>query len=125
MSNEQPPATFQEPKQVNTVALLTQRNHIKWLIDHRFHNDAFQEMCSLVCEFELTVKDVDMLKVKELLMGNYSDPQNKGIPPFEDMEFFAVINDYMNATYLKGFRAPMGEEFFKDLEEDGSSTTES
>jgi hypothetical protein len=105
---------FQEPKQFNTVALLNQRNHIKILLDNKLHNPALQEMCSLVCEFDLTPKDTQMIEVKKNLMKNYQSPF---IQSFEDMMYFNIINDYMNHTYFRGFKAPMGEDFFKELDE--------
>jgi hypothetical protein len=121
------PESFQEPKQFNTIALLEQRNHIKVLIDNKLHAAALQEMCSLVCEFELTLKDTDMEKLKKELMDNYTNP-SKGIASFEDMKYFDKINAYMNKTYFKGFKAPMGEEMFKELDgenDNASKETES
>jgi hypothetical protein len=106
---------FQEPKQFNTIALLNQRNHIKILLDNKLHNPALQEMCSLVCEFDLTAKDKEMIKVKDDLMKNYQTPF---IESFQDMLYFDIINTYMNHTYFRGFKAPMDEGFFKELEEE-------
>jgi hypothetical protein len=116
MSEKNQPETFQEPKLVNTVALINQRNHIKTLIDNRYHKQALEEMGTLVCEFELTPKDKEMEKIQEELIGNYCNPNTKGIPPFQDIIYFLAINDYMNKTYLRGFKVPIDEGTFKDLE---------
>jgi hypothetical protein len=124
MSNNNHSEDFQEPKQINIISLLRQRDHIKILIDNRLHAQAFQEMCSLVCEFDLTSKDKDMLEIKKALLNNYTQPTKSTITSFEDMEYFDLINTYMNATYFKGFKAPMSEDIFKELEGGKSDDTE-
>ena len=109
---------FQDPKPFNTVSLINQRNHIKLLIDSGQASQAFTEMCTLVCEFDLNKNDTAMAEVKAALFKNKKYPYLKSA---EDIEFYDKINKYMNNTYCRGFKAPMGEDFFDDMEK-GSDT---
>jgi hypothetical protein len=111
MSNH-PNDNFQDPKPFNTVSLINQRNHIKLLIDTAQSSQAFIEMCTLVCEFDLNKKDTDMIQVKAELIKNKKNPYLKSA---QDIDYYDLINTYMNDTYCRGFKAPMGEDFFDDL----------
>lgn len=117
---------FQDPKPFNTVSLINQRNHIKLLIDQGLAAQAFTEMTTLVCEFDLNQKDADMIQVKVDLMKNKKYPYLKS---FQDIDYYDRINRYMNTTYCRGFKAPMGEDFFPTLEgeenADGTTSPES
>jgi len=117
---------FQDPKPFNTVSLINQRNHIKLIIDQGLAAQSFTEMTTLVCEFDLNPKDEDMLHVKEDLMRNKKYPYLKSS---QDIDYYDRINKYMNNTYCRGFKAPMGEDFFPTLEgedkDDGTANSES
>jgi hypothetical protein len=116
---------FQDPKPFNTVSLINQRNHIKLLIDTGQASQAFTEMTTLVCEFDLNSKDTTMAEVKAALIKNKKNPYLKCA---EDIEFYDKINKYMNTTYCRGFKAPMGEDFFPTLGDennDGTNSSES
>jgi hypothetical protein len=114
---------FQDPKPFNTVSLINQRNHIKLLIDQGMPSQAFTEMTTLVCEFDLKKNDAGMLQVKADLMKNKKYPYLKGS---QDIDYYDIINKYMNDTYCRGFKAPMGEEFFPTLDsEDSNESTNS
>jgi hypothetical protein len=114
MSNR-PNDNFQDPKPFNTVSLINQRNHIKELIDFGQAAKAFTEMCSLVCEFDLNTKDTDMIKVKADLIKNWKASY---LTSAVAIDYFDKINIYMNETYCRGFKAPMGEDFFPTLDSD-------
>jgi hypothetical protein len=111
---------FQDPKPFNTVSLINQRNHIKELIDIGENSKAFKEMCTLVCEFDLNEKDTDMTTVKKELIQNLKVPF---LPSVRVIEYYDLINRYMNDTYCRGFKAPMGEDFFPTLDEDNDNAT--
>ncbi len=112
MSNR-PNDNFQDPKPFNTVSLINQRNHIKELIDLGLAAKAFQEMCTLVCEFDLDKKDETMAKIKENLKRNF---KTSFLISADVIEYYDEINAYMNATYCRGFKAPMGDDFFPEME---------
>jgi hypothetical protein len=110
---------FQDPKPFNTVSLINQRNHIKLLIDTGQAAKAFTEMCTLVCEFDLNIKDTAIAEVKAALIKNKKYPYLKSS---EDIEFYDKINKYMNNTYCRGFKAPMGDDFFDDMDKQVDTT---
>lgn len=111
---------FQDPKPFNTISLITQRNHIKLLIDLGKSKEAFTEMCTLVCEFDLNKKDTAMAEVKAALIKNKKMPY---LLSADDIEYYDKINKYMNTTYCRGFKAQMGEDFFEDMENDKDDGT--
>lgn len=115
MSSDFKQNDFQDPKPFNTVSLINQRNHVKFLIDNALSAQAFIEMCTLVCEFELSPKDKVMQQIKQELKKNKA---RSYLPSAEDIEYYDKINIYMNATYCRGFKAPMGEDFFDELEKE-------
>ena len=119
MSNKN--SDFQDPKPFNTISLITQRNKIKELIDAGLASQALTEMTTLVCEFDLNKKDTDMIQVKNELIQNQKRPYLKAS---QTIDYYVLICDYMNDTYCRGFKAPMGEDFFEGLGEpqDGNTT---
>jgi hypothetical protein len=56
-----------------------------------------------------------MLQVKIELIKHKKYPYLKSA---QDVDYYALINKYMNDTYCRGFKAPMGEDFFDDLPEE-------
>jgi hypothetical protein len=106
---------FQDPKPFNTISILNQRNHIKLLIDTGQHPQALNEMCTLVNELDINKKDSDIIQIQKELNDNY---EYSTIASNKDMHYFRIINRYLNDTYCRGFKAPMDENFFPNLESD-------
>jgi hypothetical protein len=55
-----------------------------------------------------------MLQVKVELVKNKKNPYLKSA---QDIDYYSLINKYMNDTYCRGFKAPMGEDFFDEIED--------
>jgi hypothetical protein len=81
-----------------------------------FHKEvtrAALAMALLLRRLSLSDGDKEMIELRNnITLKNYDSINSDYV-----LDAYATIHNFLNATYYAGFRPPMGESFFKELEE--------
>lgn len=84
-----------------------------------FHKEitrAALAMALLLRRLSLSDSDKEMIVLRNnITLRNYDQVDSNYV-----LDAYAIIHNFLNATYYAGFRPPMGESFFKELEGDNS-----
>ena len=112
-SNNYPDTKIQQ-----VIIYIQQLSHIKFLIDNGKHAESLGEMTTFLDQFEIGKNEKDVYQAQTDLDSNY---ERATIPSYKDLHYWKIINEFSNRTFRKGFRAPIGEEFFDELEKEEPS----
>ena len=75
-------------------------------------------MALLLRRLDLNEKDKEMIVIRNnITLKNYDR-----VDPNYIIDAYSIIHNFLNETYYHGFRTPMSESFFKELEEGEEST---
>jgi len=105
---------FSDPKIQLILSIQRHDDYITERLEKTDEVGAALAMALLLRRLALSDGDKEMIKLRNsITIKNYDSLSAEFI-----LNAYATIHRFLNTTYYAGFRAPMGESFFKDLEEE-------